>query len=578
MLKFNLSKKYSKTIPIIVLSAFVLVIVAFISTNAFKSFAAPYTDIPTRVTIGNTSPTFSSFPVEETPSTSTAPTAIGGTVKFNATATDVNGESYYLIVCSTDSVTPGVGGAAPTCGGTEYCKNGTSPVASGVATTCSYTALATDAWSNAWYAFVCDNNSTQPACSPSSQGSGTPTGSESPFFVNHPPAFTVISSNTPQNPGSSITWTSTASDTDTGSTVKLLVCKTNAMSSGTCTGGAWCTSTAVAADPTCSYSIPTPTADGNYDTWVFVVDQFNLGAAGTGTKQGTESDYVVNNVAPVVSSVTLNGGSPIALSESTTTNVSMTAVVTDNNGCTNQGATAEITSVNGFLYRSSVTYLGCLVTNANNCYYNIGCTVSVACNVPTGVTTYTCTTPVQYYAEPTLTDTPYSTDNWMNTIKATDDDGLSHYLAVSAGVELNTLIGGNTTPTLLDYGTIAVGGQNGTAIDLTTTPTGNVGLDALWKADGPNMCVGTYSNICSNGTPIPITHQHYALASATTYAAATALSTTDAELELNIPKYTGSNSPSGKTWWRIQIPTGTVAGVYNGLNRITYKMTEVGEW
>jgi len=566
-----MSRKLFNPILVITTAFFVVILSSFLSKGLFRSFSATYTNITTQVTVGNSAPSFTSGPAENTASTSTAPTSIGGTVQFNATATDANGESYYLIVCSTDSVTAGSGGTYPSCGGTLYCRN-TTAVSSGSSTSCSYTTVAGDAWSNAWYAFVCDNNSTAATCSSYSQGSGD---SGSPFFVNHPPVFTVIGSNTPQNPGSNLTWTTTASDPDTGSTVELLVCKTNAMSSGACTGGNWCTSTAVASNPTCSYSIPTPTADGSYDAWVFVVDQFNLGASGTGTKQGSESDFTVKNVIPVVSSVTLNGGSAISLTESTTTAVPMTAVVTDNNGCRNQGNTAdEISNVKAYLYRSGITYTGCDTVgeaNANNCYPEVSCSAGTCTN---GVTTYTCSASLQHYADATVVNDcheqdPYPDQNWIDTLKATDDDAAVGSAAIVTGVELNQLLGGDTTPTLLDFGTLAVGGSND-PLDkiLTTTPTGNVGLDLNIKANTATMC--TNYSTCTGGTPIPITYQKYSLSTGTAYTSGIALSTTNVLVALDVPKQTSSTVPSKNTWWGTSIPTDTLPGVYNGLNVLTY--------
>ena len=577
MIRFNMSRKLFNPILAITTAFFVVILSTFISKGLFRSFSATYTNITTQVTVGNSAPSFTSGPAENTASTNTAPTSIGGTVQFNATATDPNGESYYLIVCSTNSVTPGSSGAAPTCGATTYCKN-TTAVSSGTATSCSYTTIAENAWSNDWYAFVCDNNSTAATCSSYSQGSGTPTGSESPFYVNHPPVFTVIGSNTPQNPGSNLTWTTTASDPDTGSTVELLVCKTNAMSSGACTGGNWCTSTAVASNPTCSYSIPTPTADGSYDAWVFVVDQFNLGASGTGTKQGSESDFTVNNVAPVVSSVTLNGGSAITLTESTTTAVSMTATVTDNNGCRNLGNTAdEISSVKGYLYRSGITYTGCDTVgeaNGNNCYPELTCSAGTCTN---GVTTYTCSASLQHYADPTVANTIFATDNWLDSIKATDDNSAAGTTQVTTGVEVNTTLGGDTTPTTIDFGTLQVGGENA-PLDRTLThnPTGNVGLDITVKANTATMC--TNYSTCTGGTPISISNIKYALTSGISWSSGTTLTTSAVEAEVNIPKQTSGTVPTKQTWWGIQIPSNILPGVYNGLNVVDYVLGETSGW
>lgn len=571
MLKFNLSKKYSKTIPIIVLSAFVLVIVAFISTNAFKSFAAPYTNITTQVTIGNTAPTIGTGPAESPATSATSPAAIGATITFSGTATDVNAESYYLIFCRTNSVTPGVGGSAPTCAASQTLCTSTL-TASATGTSCTYTTVVGDSWLNAWYAFACDNNSTNPACSAGAQGTGD---SGSPLYVNHAPAFTASTVSAAVNPGGTITWGSTASDPD-GNTVKLLVCKTQAMSGGVCTGGSWCTSSLTASNPTCNYSVPNPYADGPYAAYTYIVDQFNLASAGVA--QGADKTFTVNNTTPVVSSVTLNGGSAISLTESTTTAVPMTAVVTDTNGCTNQVAGSEISNVYGYLYRSTPAYAGCdVVGEANNnfCYPDIACSVSVACS--NGVTTYSCSASLQHYADSTVTNTQYPTDTWLNSIKATDDDSAIGTTQITTGVEMNAIVGGATTPTLLDFGTLAVGAMNN-PLDkvLTTIPTGNVGIDIQVKANTATMC--TNYATCTGGTPIPITYQKYALATSTSYASGIGLTTSNVEAELNVQKQTSATIPSKDTWWGIEIPSGTIAGVYNGLNVITYILGETTGW
>ncbi len=570
MTKFTLSKKYSKVAIFLLLPIILLSLFTFVSNKVNKrASAAPYTEISTRVTIGNSAPAFTAGPTESPATSATSPASIGATITFSGTATDSNGESYYLLICRTNSATPSTDGSAPTCATSQGICTSTVTT-SGTGTSCTYTTVSGDSWSNAWYAFVCDNNTTS-VCSPSNQGSGD---SGSPLFVNHAPTFTASTVSAPVNPGGTITWGSTASDPD-GNTVKLLVCKTASMSSGSCTGGSWCTSSLTTSNPTCNYVTPNPYADGTYAAYTYVVDQFNLAA--TGAAQGADKTYTVNNTTPSVSSVTLNGGSAISLTESTTTNIPITASVTDTNGCTNQSATSEITSVKGYLYRSSVTYATCDTSgeaNANNCYPEVSCSAGACSN---GVTTYSCTAAVNHYADSTVASTQFPSDTWLTSVKATDDDSAVGTTEISTGVELNAIIGGNTTPILLDYGTLTVGAANN-PLDktLTTVPTGNVGLDVQLKANTANMC--TNYSACTGGTPIPITYQKYALAASTTYASGITLSTTNAEVELNVPKQTSTTAPSKQTWWGIQIPTGTVAGIYNGLNTLTYIMGETTDW
>ena len=517
-------------------------------------------------TWSNIAPAFSIAPAEATASYSTSPTSIGSSITFQATATDAI-NSYYLIICSTNSVTPGASGAAPTCGATTYCTS--SATTSGSQASCSYTTLSGDAWSNAWYAFVCDNNSADPKCSSANQGSGD-TGS--PFYVNHSPTFTDINiTDSSQNPTESIQWNATASDPD-GNTVKLLVCKTNAISSGTCTGGNWCTSSLSASNPSCSYTIPTPTADGLYDAWVFVVDQFNLEASGT--KQGSESDFTVNNVAPVVSSVTLNNGNSILLNENTTTQIQLSATVTDVNGCG-----SEITSVLGYVYRSGITYTGCdtlAEANQNYCYPEVNCTEnSGTCTGSTDSSAdYTCNIALNYYADPTDVDTEYPLQNWLASVKATDNNSAVQRSELSTGVELNSLPACNVTPNIA-YGSLNIEMIiSPLSIISTISSTGNVGINH--NISGSNMC--TNYPACTWGTPIGVTRQRYSLSSSTTYNSGTTLTTTPTFVATKLPKQRTTTKETVDIWWGISIPTGIIAGDYNGEVFLTPIKSDIADW
>ena len=535
------------------------------STGVCSSVTSPIT---VTANWSNIAPAFSVAPAEATASYSTSPTSIGASITFQATATDAI-NSYYLIICSTNSVTAGSGGAAPTCGATAYCTS--SATTSGSQASCSYTTVSGDAWSNAWYGFVCDNHSTDTKCSAANQGSGN---SGSPFYVNHNPSFTASSVSAAVNPGGTITWSTTSSDPD-GNTVKLLVCKTLAMSAGSCPGGDWCTSSLVSSNASCSYVATAPYADGSYDAYPYIVDQFNLGA--TGLYQGGIRGFTINNVAPSVSA-TLNSGAAISLTESTTTNVEIVADITDDNGCLDQAGTgAEVSSVKAYLYRSGVAYTGCDTSgeaNANYCYPEITCSVTKSCKG--GLTSYSCNASVQYYADPTTANTLFPRENWLSTAKATDDDS-DVGTGVSTGVELNTLVGGDTTPTTLDFGSLALGRSND-PLDKTLThfPTGNVGIDITIKANTASMC--TNYSTCTGGTPIPIYYQKYSLSSKKAYSSGTILTTTAVESEINIGKQTTSTAPTKQTWWGIYIPSATLPGVYNGLNVIEYVIGETSEW
>ena len=55
----------------------------------------------TSVTVRNAPPAFTAGPVENPSSTSTTPVNFGGWISFNATASDDEGNGYYLAICGT---------------------------------------------------------------------------------------------------------------------------------------------------------------------------------------------------------------------------------------------------------------------------------------------------------------------------------------------------------------------------------------------------------------------------------------------------------------------------------------------
>lgn len=548
--------------------SFVLILIS-ISFFLIKGFKVNADSVTTSVTIGNNAPTFTTGPIEDPAITSTAPANIGNLVNFKATGTDGNGEDYYLIVCSTNSVTA-VNGNVPVCnGGTTYCTS--SITASGSQASCSYTTLLANPFENPWYAFVCDYHTTASACSDGNQGTGD---SGSPFFVNHLPSFSGITNTSPANPGGSISWTATSSDPD-GNTVKLLVCKTNSITNGACTDGEWCSSSLSSSNPTCTYNVPSVYPDGSSDAFAFIVDQYNLPS--TDATQGSNSYFTINNVDPVVSAVVLNSGSAIGLTEATTTASSVTATVTDSNSCFG----TEITSVSAYVYRSSIQYTGCDdvgEANNNNCYPVISCSiVGGSCtDITDSTANYTCSLNFEYYADPTDINTQFDADNWLATVRAEDDDSGSDYTHSASGVELNSLVAFSTGASI-SYGSLGVGEAND-PLDrtLVTTATGNVGLDQEHSGSSV-MCTDFENYPTCLGETIPVGQQRYYLSSVA-YASGTPLSITPTEVELNIAKVTSPTPTTGTVWWGISIPAGTLSGTYNGANTITAIKGEIANW
>lgn len=565
-MKHNRSRAYQSITKLLFnLTLFLAIAIGFFSVKLFNAYADTVT---TSVTVGNSAPSFTTGPAESPASTTASPTNVGSNVTFRATATDSNGENYYLLLCSSNSASATNGGA-PTCGATTWCTS--TATNSGSQATCSHTALIGDPSSNTWYAFVCDGNSSSAKCSSGNQGTGD---SGSPFIVNHAPSFTSASNDSPKNPGATVTWNTTASDSD-GNTVKLLVCKTAGISGDACDGGAsdtWCSSLFVGSNPSCGYSIPTVAPDGTFAAYVYIVDQHNFPSAGT--PQGSNVPFTINNVAPVVSAVTINGGAAINLVESSTKAVTLTATVSDNNSC------QDLSSVLGYVYRSGEGYTRCdksAKADNNNCYPEISCTVVAGtCTGSTDASAnYTCTVNLQYYADPTDANTAYPTEYWLTTIKATDNNNISGNTEVASGVKLNSLTAFSITGSI-NFGGLGAGEKNDPLDKIvTTTATGNVGLNQE-HSGAPNMCIDYPT--CSGGTPIGVANQKYALGKSTSYALGTKLSTSATEVYLAVYKPVSVSPSTKNTWWGILIPSGTQAGEYTGVNTITAVKSAPSDW
>jgi len=582
--KIRLSKKPISTILKVSFSI-ATIAVSFILIGIFKTKAQDIEQVSTIVTIGNASPIFTEGPAENPATTATDPISSGGVVTFSAKATDSNGQAYFLTVCATNQITAPSGTGPGTCVGENntYCST-SSATASGTGTSCTYTTGASNIFSNPWYAFVCDNDSTDPKCSVGASGTGD---SGSPLFVNHRPVFSSISNTGNINPGETITWNATANNPDfvedNSLRIKLLVCKTNSITTGanpTCSGGSWCTSTDAKSNPSCQYTAPTVAPDINNNAYVFVVN--NFGTPASGGAQGQNSSFYINNVAPTVTNVTINGGSAITLAESTTKPVIITASVTDKNGCD----TTEIATVNAYAYRGGATpatsLSNCIAAGASNdkdkCYNSISCTqVGGSCNA--GTANYTCTANFEYYADPTDTGTEFPSESWYSSVKATDDDSANDTTTVTTGVKVNSLIAFSVT-TLIDYGALSPNDKINLTRPLTTTPTGNVGLDQSHK--GTAMCTDYSTNpTCASGggkTPIAVSEQRYSLTSGAEYDDGTPLSTIASEIEINVPKVRNGTVLTKNTYWGINIPNGILAGIYNGLNTITAIKGETANW
>lgn len=588
----------------ILLLSFVL----FFDTNVPRASAD---DVTTSVTVLNTAPTWTIDAEESPESSATTPTNSGSAVTWVATATDSSSDNYYLLICKTNAAPTANMGAAPSCGGGIGNRWAVSAsTVSGEQATAATTTIETFPFqneSNDWYAWVCDANNPLPRCNATpKQGTGS---TASPFIVNHPPVFTAISNDGPVDPGDTITWTATASDSDVegaADTVRLFVCQSNGFNGTGCTGPGWATSTLVASNPATTTTITIPTQDTLYGAYVYVVD--NHGRTATSSFQGFNSSFTVSNVAPSVTAATISledtdsaGNLTLVTPSATTGPFKVRFTAADNNSCqatVGDEVTLAVTNV----YRSGVGQNSCDAANeynANSCYVAasanfspyLSCTQdALSCSGASDTTsTWTCTFPLWYIADPTDTATPWTAENWLASVLVTDDDGLSSSLTESTtGNDLTSFLAFDVSDSSIAFGGLEPGQQNdplATTTDLIAI--GNVGLDE--DLYGDTMCTTwTTADSCdTNGinaaNDIPVSNQKFATSSvayASSFAYTLTGSSSPSELNIRVPKTTSTSSPETEdTYWGINIPgTITQAGSYLGQNTITAKKSGSAFW
>lgn len=519
----------------------------------------------TTVTVKNAPPNLAGNVAEVPVSASTTPVNVGDSAVWQATANDPESNNYYLIVCATDAVTA-VNGAAPTCdggAGDTFCVSGAT--ASGIQSTCTDVSLADPgAETDTWYAYVCDDHATEAACSASNQGSGD---SGSPIYINHAPSFTaVITSDDDKDPGGTFTVTASTTDTDIeggSDEVYLNICSTNSWATSTgCAAATWCSGTSTVDNVSCSFATTTPARDGSYSYYAFVKDWHEMPAA----VNGRSATYTVNNVAPTVSNVIINGGDSIGLNLKGQSDVwaSSSADLYDANSC------LDIVSATSSIFISSSTVaVGGLYCSANdnNCYQLTASECSYVAGTCTGAgdttASYICSTTITYFAIATdnSNNNPFATENWLAGMTAVDDNGLTGSGTAGSGVELVTSLGIGVTETEIPYGAIK-GGQDSGSDNATTTIVnfGNAPIDT--DVDGTDMVKADLSDqIRDNNQEFDLVNFSYGSG------ANTLSSTTPVTVDTATPKPTSATTDvSDEIFWGIGIPGGTSSGDYTGTN------------
>jgi len=548
--------------------------------NFFNDSESPVVSLPeaqatdtasTTVEVQNAPPSMSGHPAEVPASTSISPINIGDTLTITVEAADGEGNSYYLIICSSDSIiASSTDHASHTCGDITF--GSSTLTASGVVATTTFTVSdpAPSAETDEWYAFVCDNHATQADCSNSSQGSSPGSGDDSsPFYINHAPILTNVSTTDDnKNPGNSenpFEVTAVAADGDVVGGVDVLhlyVCGSEGWNGAVCTGSQLCYGTSTAPNVSCEFATGTPAIDDDFEYYAYVEDDNDFAATGN----YATSTYTVNNVAPVVSSVVINGGADIVLNMkgmdeylATTSSTS----ISDNNGC------EDIVSATSTIYWSSATAeYGCSQDD-NDCY-PIASTycilLSGSCEGSSDADlTYTCSTTLAYHAIPTdeSTGNTASSTNWLAAITVFDDDGAYGTATSVSGVDVATLTALNIDEEAIPYLTIKSGDNSGDYNATTTVENyGNCPLDAGVDVNDMDKAPDV----------IEAENQEFATSTFTygsgTWSVEQASSTLQVDTDTVRP-VTGALDISDEIYWGIYIPVGKPSGTYTGLNTFT---------
>jgi len=597
-----MAKRIKKTLPWFLILALIGLVIGA-GFNLGKS-TVKATDIGTSVTVGNAAPNWTADAEESAESSATNPTNAGQDVSFVATGTDPNGDQYYLAVCKTAGITP-VNGDAPTCdGGAGDTWDVSDATNSAAQATATYTTSESDNPSNDWYAYICDGHATAAACNATvKQGSST---TASPFVVNHGADFTAVADAAdPVNPGATVTITTTASDpegAETDDTLTLYVCKVAGATSSGCNGGAtdeWCHNTSSpTSDPTCNWtmdinktnSVTSGSCEGSYNYYPYIFDNHGFAATATGGQQGVVKTNTVNNVKPVVDSIAWDTSPLTLVNEESTTDLTATATVHDDNGCGDIDSGASDTYVDA--YRSSVTHGNCDIAGEadhDSCYPIVDSAAPTGCGGGTDISvSIVSTVSFQYHADPTVTNSEYPSDTWIITMIA-KDEALASDAVSSSGVEMDmfTAYDFHASYDELTFGTLSAGQASSSDVVIRMEATGNVGLDEEVSASNSVAYMCTDYSTCS-GTPpeyrFGVEQEKYDLTGSKAWASMDyILDTTPTERELNCEKTTDSGGGSvtqgyQDTFWRISIPGGQAADSYTGQNTIAGVTGESTGW
>jgi hypothetical protein len=258
--------------------------------------------------------------------------------------------------------------------------------------------------------------------------------------------------------------------------------------------------------------------------------------------------------APYLTNLSFNTNADIALTEGTSTKISVTATANDGNGY------QDIVSATSSMYRSAVG--SACSADDNNCYQiaSTSCSFSSCSGTSCSLS---CSAYLRYFADPTDTGT-YVAQQWLSKVAVQDSIGLRDTQTAS-GVEVLTLFGLDLT-TLgnnINFGSLTPGGNTG-GVNATTTivNTGNASINV--QLSGTDLSGGA--------STIPVGEQKYAT-STFVYGSCSVcqfLTGSATNVAVNVGKPTSTSTQSkGDLYWGIDVPNGSGATAYSGVNTFT---------
>lgn len=276
--------------------------------------------------------------------------------------------------------------------------------------------------------------------------------------------------------------------------------------------------------------------------------------------------------APSVDTVTAaqtSGGSQTAfnLTESVSTTLFVHGSITDGDGCEDVAVNGSVT---GKFYRSNLGAADTCTNDNNECYplLNANCTKTACTGPGDNIFNYECTAELQYYADST-TAGPHSASDWTAKVKATDQ--ATNFGTLTDTIEMNTLIS-LAVQANMSYGNIALD-TVGPEQTFTVTNSGNSGIDTNLKVDGAMICDGQGSQ------NIPAGNTHYSGTTGFNWADGTALTTSNAEFELNLGPRINDGAPITKDlFYKLKMPISGIRGTCSNTLTTTALADAEGGW